>query len=59
MLSLCYLPTAGRLTVTVIKARNLKSMDIIGKSGKKFGNPCQWDFLLNFEEICRRILTKF
>ncbi|KAK2577084.1 hypothetical protein KPH14_005892 [Odynerus spinipes] len=32
MLSLCYLPTAGRLTVTVIKARNLKAMDITGKS---------------------------
>ncbi|KAG0411472.1 hypothetical protein HPB47_011400 [Ixodes persulcatus] len=32
MLSLCYLPTAGRLTVTVIKARNLKSMDISGSS---------------------------
>jgi hypothetical protein len=33
MLSLCYLPTAGRLTVTVIKARNLKAMDITGSSG--------------------------
>lgn len=32
MLSLCYLPTAGRLTVTVIKARNLKPMDISGSS---------------------------
>ncbi|XP_034937732.1 synaptotagmin-10-like isoform X2 [Chelonus insularis] len=32
MLTLCYLPTAGRLTVTVIKARNLKAMDITGKS---------------------------
>ncbi|KAM0724800.1 Synaptotagmin-9 [Formica fusca] len=32
MLSLCYLPTAGRLTLTVIKARNLKAMDITGKS---------------------------
>lgn len=34
MLSLCYLPTAGRLTLTVVKARNLKAMDITGKSGK-------------------------
>lgn len=34
MLSLCYLPTAGRLTVTVIKASNLKAMDITGSSGK-------------------------
>ncbi|XP_076324051.1 synaptotagmin-10-like isoform X2 [Tachypleus tridentatus] len=32
MLSLCYLPTAGRLTVTIIKARNLKTMDITGSS---------------------------
>ncbi|KAK3570615.1 hypothetical protein QTP86_023803, partial [Hemibagrus guttatus] len=32
MFSLCYLPTAGRLTITVIKARNLKAMDITGAS---------------------------
>ncbi|KAK2141666.1 hypothetical protein LSH36_1059g02056 [Paralvinella palmiformis] len=32
MFSLCYLPTAGRLTVTVIKGRNLKAMDITGTS---------------------------
>lgn len=32
MVSLCYLPTAGRLTVTIIKARNLKAMDITGSS---------------------------
>ena len=34
MLSLCYLPTAGRLTITVIKGRNFKAMDITGSSGK-------------------------
>jgi hypothetical protein len=34
MLSLCYLPTAGRLTMTVIKGRNLKAMDITGSSGE-------------------------
>lgn len=33
MLTLCYLPTAGRLTLTVIKGRNLKAMDITGSSG--------------------------
>ncbi|XP_076036162.1 synaptotagmin-6-like isoform X3 [Oratosquilla oratoria] len=32
MLSLCYLPTAGRLTVTVIKMRSLTAMDITGSS---------------------------
>ncbi|XP_069696983.1 synaptotagmin-10-like isoform X2 [Periplaneta americana] len=32
MLSLCYLPTAGRLTMTVIKGRNFKAMDITGSS---------------------------
>jgi len=31
--SLCYLPTAGRLTVTIIKATNLKAMDLTGFSG--------------------------
>jgi len=35
MVSLCYLPTAGRLTLTIIKARNLKAMDITGSSGKR------------------------
>lgn len=34
LLSLCYLPTAGRLTVTIIKARNLKAMDFTGQAGK-------------------------
>lgn len=34
MFSLCYLPTAGRLTITIIKARNLKAMDITGASGR-------------------------
>ncbi|XP_072529175.1 synaptotagmin-10 isoform X1 [Salminus brasiliensis] len=32
MYSLCYLPTAGRMTLTVIKCRNLKAMDITGAS---------------------------
>ncbi|CAF0755028.1 unnamed protein product [Brachionus calyciflorus] len=31
-LTLCYLPAAGRLTVTIVKAFNLKAMDINGKS---------------------------
>ncbi|KAG9338037.1 hypothetical protein JZ751_027201, partial [Albula glossodonta] len=35
MFSLCYLPTAGRLTITMIKARNLKAMDITGASGRR------------------------
>lgn len=35
MFSLCYLPTAGRLTITMIKARNLKAMDITGASGNR------------------------
>lgn len=39
MFSLCYLPTAGRLTITMIKARNLKAMDITGASGECF----HWD----------------
>ncbi|XP_064415614.1 synaptotagmin-C [Latimeria chalumnae] len=30
--SLCYLPTAGRLTVTIIKSTNLKAMDLTGFS---------------------------
>lgn len=37
--SLCYLPTAGRLTATVIKATNLKAMDLTGFSGKGLMPP--------------------
>uniref|UniRef100_W5MWV4 Synaptotagmin 6 n=1 Tax=Lepisosteus oculatus TaxID=7918 RepID=W5MWV4_LEPOC len=36
MFSLCYLPTAGRLTLTVIKCRNLKAMDITGYSADPY-----------------------
>ncbi|CAH0560344.1 unnamed protein product [Brassicogethes aeneus] len=32
LVSLCYLPIAGRLTVTIIKGHSLKTMDITGKS---------------------------
>ncbi|XP_070541608.1 synaptotagmin-7-like [Ptychodera flava] len=32
LISLCYAPTAGRITIVVMKCRNLKSMDITGKS---------------------------
>ena len=45
MFSLCYLPTAGRLTITIIKARNLKAMDITGASGGTISNS---HFLLQF-----------
>jgi len=33
LLSLCYNPTANIITVNIIKARNLKAMDIGGTSG--------------------------
>ncbi|KAK2499291.1 hypothetical protein MC885_018318 [Smutsia gigantea] len=39
MFSLCYLPTAGRLTLTVIKCRNLKAMDITGYSALTPSRP--------------------
>lgn len=43
MFSLCYLPTAGRLTLTVIKCRNLKAMDITGYSGTSPAQgACLW-----------------
>ena len=35
LISLCYQPAANRLTVVVLKARNLPKMDITGLSGKK------------------------
>jgi len=35
LLSLRYLPTAGRLTVTVLKARHLRATDVTGKTGEQ------------------------
>ena len=35
LLSLRYLPTAGRLTVTVLKARHLRATDVAGQTGSK------------------------
>lgn len=39
LVSLCYNPTANTITVNIIKARNLKAMDIGGTSGTYFP-PC-------------------
>lgn len=33
--SLRYVPTAGKLTVVILEAKNLKKMDVGGLSGKK------------------------
>lgn len=46
MFSLCYLPTAGRLTITIIKARNLKAMDITGASGRTFSGSSSAHYLV-------------
>lgn len=46
MYSLCYLPTAGRMTLTVIKCRNLKAMDITGSSGNHLGFSSQLEAAL-------------
>lgn len=63
MVSLCYLPKAGRLTVTIIKGRNLKAMDITGASGKY--RVIQWsscrerfttNILENIEDYNRQFL---
>lgn len=35
LVSLCYQPAANRLTVVILKARNLPKMDITGLSGQE------------------------
>lgn len=42
--SLRYVPTAGKLTVVILEARNLKSMDVGGSSGQRGS--------IRTEEIC-------
>lgn len=34
--SLRYVPTAGKLTVVILEAKNLKKMDVGGLSGNKY-----------------------
>jgi len=36
--SLRYVPTAGKLTVVILEAKNLKKMDVGGLSGQTFSN---------------------
>ena len=53
--SLRYVPTAGKLTVVVLEAKNLKKMDVGGLSGKStsqlpIGEGLNWNGVsLNFE----------
>ena len=44
LVSLCYQPAANRITVVVLKARNLPKMDITGLSGEEMAN-------INFSRI--------
>lgn len=41
--SLRYVPTAGKLTVVILEAKNLKKMDVGGLSGK----PTIWSIIYN------------
>lgn len=49
--SLCYHPSNSVLTLTLLKARNLKAKDINGKSGERIGilklkrRPSQWTYM--------------
>lgn len=47
LVSLCYQPAANRLTVVVLKARNLPKMDFAGLCGKS----------LSFMQVSRQIRT--
>lgn len=38
--SLRYVPTAGKLTVVILEAKNLKKMDVGGLSGEENYNVC-------------------
>lgn len=63
--SLRYVPTAGKLTVVILEAKNLKKMDVGGLSGTgillssfwSFG-PAAVDFLTRFKRILSRSLRE-
>lgn len=41
-ISLRYVPTAGKLTVCILEAKNLKKMDVGGLSGTRRPSGCHW-----------------
>ena len=56
-MSVCHQPAAARLTVVVLKARNLPKMDITGMSGEKMENSIKRGLKLsrdgNGDAICQ------
>lgn len=56
-MSLCYNPTANTITVNIIKARNLKAMDIGGTSGKDLPLFAQSSLCLTLVRRCEAFLV--
>ena len=52
MVSVCHQPAAARLTVVVLKARNLPKMDITGMSGTAFSTIIFYSLILIFINVC-------
>ena len=48
LISVCHQPAAARLTVVVLKARNLPKMDITGLSGARHHTSWQYSHTLHF-----------
>lgn len=53
-ISLRYVPTAGKLTVCILEAKNLKKMDACGLSGRKYKHIILSSFV-NFLGTCKKI----
>ena len=52
LVSVCHQPAAARLTVVVLKARNLPKMDITGMSGTAFSTIIFYSLILIFINVC-------
>lgn len=50
LVSLCYNPTANTITVSIIKARNLKAMDIGGTSGIDAPSSSFLQYIFTFQQ---------
>ena len=54
-MSLCHQPAAGRVTVVVLKARNLPKMDITGMSGMPMSDVMDECQACHFRPVCQDI----
>lgn len=58
-MSLRYVPTAGKLTVVILEAKNLKKMDVGGLSGESSSKEIWSQVVVEFDLYVQFLLLKY